>query len=260
MAAGIAYEYNFVNNSSTANDILGHGSVVSSIIASRNPSNPGVAPGVQIIDLKVLDDAGKGDFGTVGRALQWVAENAAQYHIVAVNMSFGDGGDYNEPESLYGIGDVLAKLSQENVIAVSAAGNNFYSDGSAQGVAYPAADPNSLAIGAVWSGNLGGPFAWGNGAIDYTTAAGQIMSFSQRSGTLTAAVAPGGFIQGAGPDGGTTTFSGTSMAAPVVTGVAALADQLAMQMLGRLLTPGEFRYLLALTSTNIVDNASKTTT
>ncbi len=256
VAAGIAYQYDFVDNTASAPDLLGHGSVVASIIGSRDATNPGVAPGVRIIDLKVLDAKGNGDFGNVDRALQWVADNAAKYNIVAVNMSFGDGGDYTQPMSMYGLGNVLAKLAQENIVTVSAAGNNFYSDGSVPGLAYPAADPNVLAVGAVWGSNLGGPVSWSNGAVDYTTAADQIMSFSQRDTALGEVFAPGAFIAGAKPGGGVATLSGTSMAAPDVTGVAVLADQLAMQTLGRRLTPAEFRYLLASTSTPITDNGS----
>jgi uncharacterized membrane protein len=256
VAGGIAYQYDFVDNTASAPDLLGHGTLVASIIGSRDASNPGVAPGVQIIDLKVLDAKGNGDFSNVDRALQWVADNAARYNIVAVNMSFGDGGDYTRPMSMYGLGDVLAELAQENVIAVSAAGNNFYSDHSVPGLAYPAADPNALAVGAVWGSNLGGPVSWSNGAVDYTTAADQIMSFSQRDAALGEVFAPGAFIAGARPGGGVATLSGTSMAAPAVTGVAVLADQLAMQALGRRLTPAEFRYLLATTSAPIKDDGS----
>jgi hypothetical protein len=255
LAEGIAYEYNFINNTSQANDVLGHGSVVSSIIGSRDATNPGIAPGVQLIDLKVLNDSGEGDFGTVGRALQWVADNAARYNIVSVNMSFGDSGAYNQPISLYGLGPILAELAQDNVIVVSAAGNNYYQNGSRQGVSYPAADPNSLGVGAVWGSNLGGPFAWSTGAVDYTTSPNQIMSFSQRSATLSDTMAPGAFIQGVGADGTVSTLSGTSMASPMVAGVAALADDLALETLGRRLTPAEFRYLLTSTGPAILDSA-----
>ena len=255
LAAGIAYQYDFVNNTSSAPDPLGHGTLVASIIGSRDAANPGVAPGVQIIDLKVLDASGRGDFDTVQRALQWVADNVARYNIVAVNMSFGDGGDYAQPQLLYGLGGVLSELASEGVITVSAAGNNFYGDQGMPGVSYPAADPNSLAVGAIWTSDLGGPFAWANGAVDYTTAADQIMSFSQRDNGLGAVFAPGAFIQGASAGGGVQTLSGTSVAAPAISGVAALADQVALQALGRRLLPSEFRYLLATTSVPIEDAA-----
>jgi subtilisin family serine protease len=256
LAAGIVYQHDFVDNTASALDVLGHGTLVASIIGSRDATNPGVAPGVQIIDLKVLDNKGSGDFSTGAQALQCVATNAARYNIVAVNMSFGDGGDYSQPQSLYGLGSVLAELSQENIITVSAAGNNFYGDQSVPGVAYPAADPNVLPVGAVWASSMGGPFSWSNGAVDCTTAADQIMSFSQRDAQLGEVFAPGAFIQGARPAGGVATLSGTSMATADITGVAALADQLAVQTLGRALTPAEFRYLLAATSATITDDGS----
>src|SRR5262249_34950545 len=65
--------------------------------------------------------------------------------------------------------------------------------------------------------------------------------------------APGALISGPGLDGGIQTLSGTSMAAPEVAGLAALAQQIALQKLGRTLTAGEFRQLLASTSRNIFD-------
>src|SRR5262249_30199620 len=110
-ANSIVYQYDFVNNSPMAVDGYGHGTLVSSIIGSRNSDYEGIAPGVNLIVLKVLDDSGQGSFSTVDRALRWVAANAEAYHIVGINMSFGDGGDYANPVSLYGIGNDLQTLA-----------------------------------------------------------------------------------------------------------------------------------------------------
>ena len=59
---------------------------------------------------------------------------------------------------------------------------------------YPAADPNSLGVGAVWTADAGGPFTWGSGAADRTTGADRLVSFSQRSATQTEVFAPGALI------------------------------------------------------------------
>jgi hypothetical protein len=59
---------------------------------------------------------------------------------------------------------------------VSASGNSFYTYGSAQGVAYPAADPNSLSVGAVYDDDIG-YVSYANGAIAYTTDADRIAPF-----------------------------------------------------------------------------------
>jgi subtilase family serine protease len=243
-ADSIIYQWDFVHGDAVAGDDNGHGSHVSSIIGSRDLSHPGVAPGVNLIVLKVLDGTGSGSFASVERALRWVVDHAAQYHIASVNMSFGDGGNYRVPQLRAGMSDELAELAAIGVIVVSASGNDFFGAGSSQGVAYPSADPNSLSVGAVWSSNLGGPFVWRNGARDYSSGEDHIASFSQRDEALTDVFASGVFVQAAGLGGIIATYSGTSMAAPYVTAVAALAQQLAVQALGRQLTVAEFRTLL----------------
>ena len=160
----IVFQYDFSGaNDSNASDVEGHGSNVASIVASQDATYTGMAPATGIIALKVFTDAGNGSFGDVEEALQWVVANAATYNIASVNMSLGDTSNHNSPTSLYGLGDELAALNAMNVMVVSAAGNDYFTFQS-QGVSYPAADPNSLAISAVWDGNNGGPILWSDGA------------------------------------------------------------------------------------------------
>lgn len=253
VADRIVYSWDFADGDSDATDHHGHGSNVSSIVASSDSTYTGMAPGANIIHLKVFTDAGAGQFSYTEAALQWVVANAAAYNIVSVNMSLGDGGNYTSPTSLYGLGDELAALAAADVIVASASGNEYFDHGSAQGVAYPSADFNSLSIGAVWDANNGGPFNWTGGAIDNTTGTDRITSFSQRHATLTDTFAPGALIMGAGATGGTTNFAGTSQATPHITGIAVLAQQLAEQELGRRLTLSEFRGLLSTTGVTIND-------
>ncbi|MBO9999542.1 MAG: S8 family serine peptidase [Cyanobacteria bacterium SID2] len=235
----------------------GHGSNVSSIAASSDNTFTGIAPGADIIHLRVLDDNGDGTSASIEQALQWFLGDEAGiprielYNIASINMSLSDRGNYDTPVSRHGLGDELQALVDRGVVVISASGNHFDYYGSQQGVGYPAADPNSLSIGAVWDADNGGP--WGN---DITTGPDRITSFSQRHETLTTVFAPGAFITGANANAmnpGTVDMAGTSQAAPHVAGMAALSQQLAEQTLGRRLTPDEFSHLLVSTGVTIND-------
>lgn len=253
IADRIVFSYDFADNDANAGDTNGHGTHVTGTVGSQDSQYPGVAPGANLIHLKVFSDTGGGEFRYVESALQWVSANASRFNIASVNMSLGDSGNYSQALSQYGIGDELALLASQNVIVVSAAGNSFFGHGSRQGVGYPAADPNSLAVGAVWDGDNGGPYFWGSGAIDGTTAADRLVSFSQRHQELTEVFAPGAMITSAYLDGRVADLAGTSMASPHVAGAAVLAQQLATQHLGRRLTLAEFRSVLSESSDTIHD-------
>ena len=253
IADRIVFQYDFSgSNDNDASDFDGHGSNVASIVASQDATYNGMAPATDIIALKVFPDSGNATFGDVEEALQWVVANATAYNIASVNMSLGDVSNHNTTTSLYGLGDELAALNALDVIVVSAAGNDYFQF-QTQGVSYPAADPNSLAVGAVWDANNGGPIIWSDGARDFTTGADRITSFSQRSTTMTSVFAPGAFITGANQSGGTVSYAGTSQAAPHIAGIATLAQQLAEQVLGRRLSMSEFESLLGTTGVTIFD-------
>ena len=168
-----------------------------------------------------------------------IVANATTFNVASVNMSLSDSGNYNTPQTLYGIDDELASLWALDVITVAASGNAFFGFGSAPGVAYPAADPNSLSVGAVYDSDTGG-FSYASGAQAFTTGPDRITPFSQRDANLTDIFAPGAPITGAGLNGGLVTMHGTSQASPHIAGVAVLAQQLAGQELDRKLTVSEF--------------------
>jgi hypothetical protein len=248
----IVYQYDFADGDDDASDCDGHGSNVSSIVGSSDGTYPGVAPGADVIALKVFKDTGAGNFSYVESALQWVVNNAATYDIVSVNMSLGDSENFSSPQQLYGISDELVALDALGVIVVSASGNDFYSHASQTGVSYPAADPNSLSVGAVFDASIGG-VSYGSGAQAYSSGPDRITPFSQRHPTLTDIMAPGAAIRGASQDGGTVTMHGTSQASPHIAGIAVIVQQLAEQTLGRTLTTSEFLDLMHDTAMSIVD-------
>ena len=252
IADRIVFQYDFADGDYDASDNDGHGSNVSSIIGSQNSTNTGMAPGVNIIALKVFEDAGSGIFAYTEAALQWVVANAEAYNIVSVNMSLGDSKNYNTTKSLYGIHDELTQLAVKGVIVVSASGNDFYTFASQQGVSYPAADEFSLSIGAVYDSGTGG-YSYESGAVANNTAADRICPFSQRHSALTTIFAPGAPITGANNTGSTVTMHGTSQASPHIAGLAALAQQLADELLGRRLGIDEFIQLMRTTAVTIND-------
>ena len=139
VADRIVYHQDFADSDLDATDVNGHGSNVSSIVASEDETFTGMARGADIISLKVFEDTGGGNFADTEQALQWVVTNVENFNIASVNMSLGDGQNYNTSQQLYGLDDELAALTAKGVIVVSAAGNDFRTWGSQQGVAYPAA-------------------------------------------------------------------------------------------------------------------------
>jgi hypothetical protein len=255
VADRVIYNADFVDGAPNANDLNGHGTHVTSILASEDVTFDGIAPGVNIIHLRVLDNAGSGSAEALEAALQWVVANVNIYEIVSVNMSLSFGDNQSSPvlRPELGLNDELAALAAQNVIVSAASGNLFFPFQSAPGVSYPSADPSVLSVGATWASTADGPVTWGSGANDFTTGPDRIVSFSQRHPTMTNVFAPGAAILAAAPGGGTALLSGTSMSAPVITGVAALMQQLSLQLTGSRLSLAEFAELIDVTGVPIFD-------
>src|SRR6266850_1801292 len=197
----IVYQYDFAEGDADASDFNGHGSNVASLIGSQHALYRGVASGTDLIALKVFEDSGRGYFSYLEQALQWVLANHEAYHIGVVNLSLGDGGNWTDDFSRYGLGDEFAALAKTDVIVVAAAGNNYRQFGR-MGVAYPGSDPAVIAIGATWAADFGGPWTVSTGATNYATGVDQIAAFSQRDTKLLDAFVPGARFNGANATGG----------------------------------------------------------
>src|SRR4029450_2483040 len=72
-------------------DMHGHGTHVSSVIASSAVATTGryqgVAPGVNLVSVRVLDTEGRGRYFDVIRGIQWVVNNRVTYGIRVINLS-----------------------------------------------------------------------------------------------------------------------------------------------------------------------------
>jgi subtilisin family serine protease len=256
----VVHTFDFTGNGDVS-DPTGHGSNISSIVASSDGTHTGMAPGANIIHLKVFEatrDPATGNVSTsadaadIEQALQWVVDNADVHNIASVNMSLSDGVNYTAPTQKYDLDDELAALANKNIIVSSSSGNKFGSHNSKPGVSYPSADPNSLSIGAVYDANVGGK-AYEGDVLANSTDADRVTPFSQRHQDLTTVFAPGAVITGADHNGGTTSLQGTSQAAAHISGIAVLTQQLAERELGRRLTPQEFGQLVRDTGVTVND-------
>ncbi|MBI2479522.1 MAG: S8 family serine peptidase, partial [Planctomycetia bacterium] len=197
-----------------------HGTHVAGIIGSDNSTYRGVAPGVDLVGLRVFDDNGAGYFNWVESALQWVHDHRNDFAnpITTVNMSLGTAWNSNSVPNWSTIENELAQLEQDGIFIAVSAGNSF-ADYNTPGLSYPAASPYVVPVASA-------------------TNAGSFSSFSQRHDRVIAA--PGSSITSTvpdylfGADGNPNdygTASGTSMASPYVAGASVVIRQ-AMEFIG----------------------------
>lgn len=179
-------DYRNFTSDSDAHDTLGHGTHVSGIIAARSGLAKGIAPGTRILSLKVLGHSGMGSNEWVEQAIRYATEAKVQIICMSLGSSRANEGVHN----------AIRDAAAAGVIVVCAAGN----DGEA--VNYPAAFPETIAVGAVDNKGL---------ACEFSSRGAQI-----------AVAAPGQDITSCWLANGYATVSGTSMAAPFVAGVLAL--------------------------------------
>ncbi len=117
----------FVNNKKLPYDDSGHGTHVSGIIAGSGAASGGryrgIAKNAGIIAVKVLDKAGNGKVENVISGLSWISENKKKYNIRVVNISFGttQSMDLDEDSRLV---KAVESLWDEGIVVVAAAGNS----------------------------------------------------------------------------------------------------------------------------------------
>lgn len=115
----------FVHGRGHPYDDNGHGTHVAGIAAGDGTASKGmykgVAPGCNIIAIKVLDEKGNGSKSHVMEALYWIQENRENYNIRIVNISVGT--TQKEKDSHEDLLQAVEMLWDEGVVIVVAAGN-----------------------------------------------------------------------------------------------------------------------------------------
>lgn len=213
-----------------AADGAGHGSNVTGIIAAEGVlSQPGMAPGVDIVAVKVIDDLNRfSSTSQVMSGLDWVLTNWPQVRVI--NMSLGTDALFsshcdNAASWTRAFASAFGLLRSRGGLAFVSSGN----EGSSTQMAVPACISGAVSVGAVYDANVGA-FAFGFPPVctDLTTAADQITCFTNSNGTLDL-LGPGAAITSVGRFT-TSTYFGTSQASPHAAGLAALLIQIDPQL------------------------------
>lgn len=217
---------NCLKSGTTAQDDNGHGTNVAGIIAARNQGSGvvGVAPGTKLYAVKVLSKTGTGTLSQILCGINWVTANAAALNIKVANMSLAATGSND------GSCGNVNKDAMHQAICASVAGGTAYvaaaGNGSADFAAsIPAAYPEVLTVTSMTDtdglpGGLG-PKPCVTRQLDdtYATSSNYAVSAGEQDHTI---AAPGTCITSDGLGGKTSTYDGTSQAAPHVAGTLAL--------------------------------------
>lgn len=164
---------------------FGHGTHTAGLVAL-------IAPEADIVVYRVLDADGVGDPYVIAEAI----DDAVAAGVDVINMSFG----MEEKTKSKVVRNAFKRAARADVVIVAAAGND--GEKSSQ---YPAEDSDVIGVGAMGEGNE------------------RLASFSNH-GNVALVAAPGENIISAAPGGGFASWSGTSMATPIVTGQVALVQ------------------------------------
>ncbi|MGJ8634211.1 MAG: S8 family peptidase [Luteolibacter sp.] len=163
-----------------------HGTSVASVIFSDNPLTPGIAPAATPVSVRIADDNGSSDSYLIAQGIVAAVDAGADL----INISLGGSGR----SSL--VDNAIAYAQSAGSLIIASSGNT-----GTEGVSYPAANSQVIAVGAV-------------------DALNQHLNFST-TGSQVAIAAAGYGINAAYPGDRAAQVSGTSFSAPTITGTLA---------------------------------------
>ena len=237
----------FIRGKKAPYDDHGHGTHVAGIIAGNGSRAAaagrdvrGVAPGARVIGVKVLDHRAKGYVSSVIAALEWCIEHRNRYNIRVVNLSMGTPAW--ESYQLDPLCQAVEAANRAGLVVVVSAGNGGRVDPTDpnSGVRYgtitsPGIDPLAITVGATRTNATADPAddlvatysSRGPTQVDRLLKPDVVAPGNRVVSLLADGRARGLFRRSIVPVGAAQylELSGTSMAAPVVAGTAALMLQ-----------------------------------
>jgi hypothetical protein len=187
--------FSAISDSNGTQDCNGHGTHVAGTVGG---SNYGVAPGVAIVPVRVLDCSGSGSTSGVIAGIDWVIAHHVAGTPAVANMSLGGGRSS-------ALDIAVQSAVSDGVVFVVAAGNSTANACQSS----PAGEPLAITVGSTTSADARSSFSNYGSCVDVFAPGSSITSAWYTSTTAS------------------NTISGTSMASPHVAGVAALGLEIA---------------------------------
>ncbi len=240
----------FVQGKKKPVDPNGHGTHVAGIIANSSIGADGewngVAPGVNLVGVRVLDETGAGNYETVIKGIQWVIANKDRYNIKVMNLSLH--ALVQSPYWADPLNQAVMQAWANGITVVVAAGNTGPNPMS---ISVPGNNPYVITVGAFTDNYT--PYDWNDDYLAEFSAAGPTLDGFVKPDLL----APGAHIlstmmknsyiarghEGNWVHGQYFSMAGTSQAAAVTSGAAALVIDA-----NESLSPDQVKYRLMITS------------
>jgi serine protease AprX len=246
LAQKVVANVSFVSGDPIVSDIYGHGTHIAGIIAGQGSAassvtslyNGGIAPGAQLVNVRVLGADGTGLTSDVIAGIEWAIANRAKYNIRVLNLSLGH--PVTEPSATDPLCEAVKDAVNAGIVVVAAAGN---SGKSASGqmvlgsIVSPGNSPLALTVGAlntwgtakrsddsVTTYSSRGPTRFDLAVKPDVAAPGNKIVSLQANGSFLPTLYPSLHKAGTG-NNAYMMLSGTSMAAPIVSGGVALLLQ-----------------------------------
>ena len=241
LANRVVVSVDFTDPRGRGHDVYGHGTHIAGIVAARGyqqaaaGADSGMAPAAHLINLKVLGNDGSGEAAAVVEAIDWAVRHRTQFGIRVVNLSLGAAPTQSYKDDPICL--AVERAVKAGLVVVASAGN--YGQGEDgklvfASVTSPGISPYAITVGATRTqGTVDplddeiAPWSWKGPTLvdhlvkpDLVAPGSKIVSTAVKGSVLSNLLADR-FVDGPGARD-YVAMSGTSMAAAVVSGAAAL--------------------------------------